>query len=159
MRLAARAWVMAVALIFFACGSVYAQQECGVEVKVLLSPRAAAEGSHVAQAKGETPGNNYFYDTPQLELLSQGLILRLRAGTEKDLTVKLRPSADKKFNGSSVAGDRFKCEGEIVDGGGEQFLFGRDSVCRGSCAGDGGAIAGPAERGTEETAGRLGYSD
>ena len=65
---------------------------------------------------------------PQLELLSQGLILRLRTGTEKDLTVKLRPSADKKFNGASVAGERFKCEGEIVDGSGEQFLFGRDSV-------------------------------
>ena len=115
-RFAARSWLLSVALIFLACGSVYAQQECGVEVKVLLSPEQLQKVLTSLNAKGKTPGHNYFYDTPKLDLLSQGLMLRLRTGTENDLTVKLRPSSDKKFNGSSVAGEKFKCEGEITGG-------------------------------------------
>src|SRR5664279_2590412 len=114
MRFTARAWMVSVALISLTCGSVRAQQECGVEVKLLLAPAQVQRVLTSLNAKGETPGSNYFYDTPQLELLSRGLILRLRTGTDGDLTVKLRPAADKKFSGSSVAGDRFKCEGEIT---------------------------------------------
>ncbi len=115
-RFAARSRLLSVALIFLACGSVYAQQECGVEVKVLLSPEQLQKVLTSLNAKGKTPGHNYFYDTPKLDLLSQGLMLRLRTGTENDLTVKLRPSSDKKLNGSSVAGEKFKCEGEITGG-------------------------------------------
>jgi hypothetical protein len=113
MKLLARALLVPIALIFLASGSARAQQDCGAEVKVLLDPGQLQKALSSLKAKGETPGHNYFYDTPELQLLSQGLILRLR---DKDLTVKLRPSSDKKFRGSSGDGERFKCEGEIVGG-------------------------------------------
>jgi len=116
MRFAARAWMVLVALMLLTCGNLCAQPDCDVEVKLLLSPAQVQKAVSALNARGETPGSNYFYDTPKLELLSQGLILRLRGGKESDLTVKLRPSADKKFSGSSGAGDRFKCEGEITGG-------------------------------------------
>ena len=58
----------------------------------------------------------YFYDTPSLDLLSKGLILRLREGANGDLTVKLRPLNGKHFSGSSGRGERYKCEVEITGG-------------------------------------------
>ena len=115
MRFTARLRVVLIALMSLTCGSLCAQQGCGAEVKLLLSPDQLQKALSSLSAKGETPGRDYFYDTPQLELLSQGLILRLRSGGDGDLTVKLRPSADKKFSGSSGADERFKCEGEITD--------------------------------------------
>ena len=41
--------------------------------------------------QGKATGHVYFFDTNARDLLSQGVIVRLRQGVDNDLTVKLRP--------------------------------------------------------------------
>ena len=58
----------------------------------------------------------YFYDTPKLDLLANGLILRIRQGADNDLTVKLRPASEQQFTARAEGNKNFKCEGEVIDG-------------------------------------------
>src|SRR5258707_8246 len=76
---------------------LHAQQPCSEEVKLVLSPAQVQSAIPALHAAGETHGRIYFYDTPGLDLLSKGVILRLRVGAEIDLTTKLRPPTGEKF--------------------------------------------------------------
>src|SRR5271165_6123927 len=93
-----------------------AQAGCGLEVKVLLSPdqtKAAVASLHAGK---ETVSQVYFFDTSSLDLLSQGVIVRLRQGSSVDLTVKVRPPANKRFSVPSGGRENLKCEVDIVGG-------------------------------------------
>src|SRR5208337_5094073 len=99
-----------------------AQAGCGVEVKVLLSPEQTQAAIASLNAGQETVGRVYFFDTGSLDLLSQGVIVRLRQGSSVDLTVKVRPPADKRFSVPSGDRENLKCEVDIV-GGEEQKSY------------------------------------
>jgi hypothetical protein len=102
--------------VFLCCSGLYAQEKCGVEVKILLLP-AEIEAAKVAlNVKKETAGRVYFFDTDRLDLLSEGAIVRLRQGHHSDLTVKLRPPNGKKNPVSSERHDHFKCEVDLTGG-------------------------------------------
>jgi hypothetical protein len=97
--------------------SLHAQEICNEEVKLLLSPQQVQSAITALNARQETHDRVYFYDTPALDLLSKGLILRFRDRAEPDLTVKLRPlPGDKSFNSSGVRDDGYKCEVDLNDG-------------------------------------------
>jgi hypothetical protein len=96
--------------------SLHAQETCSQEVKLLLSPAQAQAAITALNARQETHGRVYFYDTPALDLLSKGVILRFRDRTEVDLTAKLRPLRGDKVVNPSGAGDDYKCEVDFNDG-------------------------------------------
>jgi hypothetical protein len=99
------------------CSALQAQENCNVEVKLLLSPTEPAAAVAALGAKKETAGRVYFFDTDALDLLSQGAIVRLRQGAKSDLTVKLRPSNGKKFSTRSAEPVGFKCEVDLTQDG------------------------------------------
>jgi hypothetical protein len=113
----------AVSLSFFSCvtlllcSSLHAQENCNVEVKLLLSPAETQTAVAALSAKKETAGRVYFFDTGALDLLSQGAIVRLRQGAKNDLTVKLRPPNARKFSAPSEGRDGFKCEVDMTQEG------------------------------------------
>ena len=96
-------------LFLFSVG-LHAQDKCNVEVKLLL-PSAEAQDAIVAlKAKKETTSRIYFFDTEALELLSEGIIIRLRQAAGSELTVKLRSPTGKKSSPPSEKSEDFKCE-------------------------------------------------
>ena len=99
-----------------------AQAGCSVEGKVLLSPEQTNAAVASLNAGEEAVGQVYFYDTTSLDLLSQGVIIRLRQGPSIDLTVKVRRSVNKTSSGSSGRHDNVKCEIDMV-GGEEQMSY------------------------------------
>jgi hypothetical protein len=113
----------AVALLFFSCGmflrcgGLHAQENCNVEVKLLLSPTETQAAVVALGGTKETPGRVYFFDTDALDLLSQGAIVRLRQGVRSDLTVKLRPPNGKRFFAPSEKRGDFKCEIDLTGEG------------------------------------------
>jgi hypothetical protein len=97
--------------------SLHAQEICSEEVKLLLSPSQVQSAITALKARQETHGRVYFYDTPALDLLSKGMILRFRRRTEADLTVKLRPlPGERTVRSSGVRDDDYKCEVDLNDG-------------------------------------------
>ena len=105
--------LMATFLLVF---GLHGQEPCDVEVKLLLSPTQVQTAIAALHARRETQGRIYFYDTSSLDLLSRGVILRLRAGAEIDLTAKLRPASDEKLVSRSGGSERSKCEADLNDG-------------------------------------------
>ena len=105
--------LMAMFLLVF---GLHGQETCGEEVKLLLSPTQVHAAVPALHARGKTHGRIYFYDTSSLDLLANGVILRLRAGAEIDLTAKLRPHSDERFLGPSGGREGYKCEVDLNDG-------------------------------------------
>ena len=108
------AFCCAVAL---SCIGLRAQENCNVEVKLLLMPGETQAAVVALSGTKETAGRVYFFDTDKLDLLSQGAIVRLREGAKSDLTTKLRPPNRKKLLASSRAGAEFKCEVDLTGEG------------------------------------------
>jgi hypothetical protein len=100
--------------VLLLCSCLRAQENCNVEVKLLLSPAETQVAIAALSAQKETAGRVYFFDTGALDLLSQGAIVRLRQGVKSDLTVKLRPPNGKKFSTPSEGRDGFKCEVDLT---------------------------------------------
>jgi hypothetical protein len=96
--------------------SLHGQETCSEEVKILLSPAQVKDVIPALQARGKTRGHVYFYDTPSLDLLASGVVLRLREGAEIDLTAKLRPLSGETFVDPSGGRERYKCEVDLNDG-------------------------------------------
>lgn len=96
--------------LLLCCSTIPAHENCNVEVKLLLSAGEAQAAVAALNGTNETHGRIYFFDTDTLDLLSEGVIIRLREGTRSDLTVKLRPPEGRGFVSSSVKNDDFKCE-------------------------------------------------
>lgn len=104
------------------CVQLDAQESCNFEAKLLLVPKQLEAAIPLLHSTRELRSRIYFYDTASLDLLSKGLILRLREGADGDLTVKLRPLNGERFSGSSSltssssGGERYKCEVEVTGG-------------------------------------------
>ncbi len=96
--------------------SLRAQKPCSAEVKLLLSPPQLQSAITALEARRETHGRVYFYDTPALDLLSKGVIIRFRDRAEVDLTVKLRPLRGDKLLDPSGLRDGYKCDVDVNDG-------------------------------------------
>jgi hypothetical protein len=101
---------------FLVVFSLNGQETCAEEVKLLLSPTQVQAAIPDLRARGETHSRIYFYDKPDLDLLANGVILRVREGAEVDITVKLRPLSGEKFLDPSGNRERYKCEGDLNDG-------------------------------------------
>jgi hypothetical protein len=98
------------------CVDLRAQEKCNFEAKLLLVPTQVHAAISLLHATRQLRTRIYFYDTPALDLLSKGLILRLRQGASNDLTAKLRPLSGDQFSDSSSGSERAKCEVEITGG-------------------------------------------
>ena len=116
LRLNPRSFSLSCTALFF-CSSLHAQENCNVEVKLLLPPTEALATIAAFNAKKETAGRVYFFDTDALDLLSQGVIVRLRRGAHSDLTVKLRPPEGRKSLAVSERRKSFKCEVDLTGEG------------------------------------------
>lgn len=87
--------------------------QCKAEAKLLVSPGNVRTIAAALHAGPESRRQIYLYDTNDLELHSQGVILRLRTGTRGDLTVKLRwDNRNPRQAPESIEG--VKCEVDIV---------------------------------------------
>lgn len=106
--------LIVVSLLFSA--TLHASDTCGEEVKLLLSPAQVQSTARSLKVVKQKESKIYFYDTPQLDLLAKGLILRIRRGANDDLTVKLRPASKQKVSARVADKEGFKCEGEVIDG-------------------------------------------
>jgi hypothetical protein len=102
--------------VFLSCSCLHAQDACGVEVKILLLPAEIAAAKVALNVKKATVGRVYFFDTDNLDLLSEGAIVRLRRGPNNDLTVKLRPPNGKRIPISFGGRNTFKCEVDLIAG-------------------------------------------
>jgi len=98
------------------CPGLRAQESCNSEAKLLLASSQVQAATTSLNGTEESHGRIYFYDTSALDLLSKGLILRLRKGAGSDLTVKMRPPNGKHFSNPSIGKERYKCEVEITGG-------------------------------------------
>ncbi len=101
---------------FLVVSSVCGWATCSEEVKLLLSPTQVQATVLALEARGEARGRVHFYDTPALDLLSNGVILRLRERAEIDLTAKLRPVSGERFADPSGGREGYKCEVDLNDG-------------------------------------------
>jgi hypothetical protein len=109
--------LLSICAALFLCSVLQAQEKCDVEVKLLLSPSQDQAAVAALNLKQGTTGIVYFFDTSALDLLSQGVIVRLRQGVDSDLTVKLRPSDGEKFSASPNDQETFKCEVDFIGDG------------------------------------------
>ena len=99
------------------CAGLPAQEACDLEAKVLISAEQAKAAVSALNAGKEVTGHVYFYDTDKLNLLSQGVIVRLRQGADNDLTLKLRPTAGQRFADPSAGREYYKCEVDLTGAG------------------------------------------
>jgi hypothetical protein len=95
-------------------GVGYAREPCGVEAKLLISSTQTQQALAALHARKPSSRLVYLYDTDQLDLLSQGLIVRLRAGGQGDLTLKMRSNKKEACTCTSDGGEGAKCEADLV---------------------------------------------
>ena len=94
----------------FLCPSLYGDGKCPVEVKLLLSPSTIQDAIDSLKFKKERGGRVYLFDTDTLDLMKQGVIVRVRQGTDNDLTVKVRiPEGSTQMNAVQLD-EHFPCE-------------------------------------------------
>ena len=96
--------------VLFLGSALHAEEKCSVEIKLLLSPPTIQAAIISLQFGKETAGRVYFFDTDQLDLLKQGVIVRVRQGANNDLTVKVRVPADNPHIDTSQLREHFACE-------------------------------------------------
>jgi len=99
-----------IAAALFLGSAAHAEQACPAEVKLLLSPPSIQTVIASLGFEKRGAGRVYFFDTKSLDLLMQGVIVRVRQGVNSDLTVKVRLPA----GGGEADGTRppmqFACE-------------------------------------------------
>ena len=116
-----RALVLLGAALFL-CPSLFAEEVCPVEVKLLLSPSTIEGAINSLKFGKESSGHVYFFDTDALDLLRQGAIVRVRQGADNDLTVKVRiPRGENHIDAVQIH-EHFPCEIDR-NGSGENTSF------------------------------------
>lgn len=113
MRFFLRCWIPA--LLSIGCVS-QAQKNCAAEAKLLLVASQTKTAVTALNAGKKRTVQIYFFDTSSLNLMSQGVILRLRRGAAADLTVKLRLPKEMKTDGIPGRNERYKCEDDVIGG-------------------------------------------
>src|SRR5580692_8056903 len=106
-----------IATVLFLCPALRAQDKCPVEVKFLLSSPAPETAIASFRFGGKAAGRVYFFDTDSLDLLAQGVVVRVRQGANNDLTVKVRRPDGKQGGESPQLHGRFPCEIDRTPGG------------------------------------------
>lgn len=99
--------------LLFLSYPLQAQENCPVEIKLLLSPPTIETVIASVGFEKKTATRVYFFDTDALDLLKQGVIVRVRQGADNDLTVKMRVSGDHKEDNkgdNSQLREHFPCE-------------------------------------------------
>jgi hypothetical protein len=91
-----------------------AEEKCGTEIKILLLPAELHSALQSFNAGPGVIGSVYLFDTNALDLLSQGVILRLRTGVISDITVKLRARANLQGSSGPSGVDHYKCEVDLT---------------------------------------------
>jgi len=110
-------WASASILLALLCSTLRAQDPCPVEIKLLLSPASLQPAVSSLDFRKETTGRVYFFDTENLSLLAQGVIVRIRQGAKNDLTVKVRlPEGNKQVDTSNLRAN-FACEIDRTESG------------------------------------------
>jgi hypothetical protein len=94
----------------FLSPALRAEATCPVEVKLLLAPAAIQTVIASLGFEKKTATRVYFFDTDALDLLRQGVILRVRQGADNDLTVKVRVPEGSKQADTSHLRELFPCE-------------------------------------------------
>ena len=92
------------------CCSLRAEENCPGEIKLLLSPPTIQTVIAALGFEHKTVGRVYLFDSNQLDLLKQGVILRIRQGRNNDLTVKVRLPAGNRAVEASALGKQAPCE-------------------------------------------------
>jgi hypothetical protein len=113
MRLLRNASTQALGLIcaaLFLSPALHAATRCSGEVKVLVSPATNQTVIASLRFEKETTGQVYFFDNDELDLLKQGVIVRVRAGENNDLTIKVRVPKGSKQVDTGQLGEHFACE-------------------------------------------------
>ncbi len=96
--------------LLFLLPAVHAQEKCPVEVKLLLAPPTTQTVIESLGFDNETRGRVYLFDTDALDLMMQGVIVRVRQGPKNDLTVKVRlPKGSQQADNPGLR-ERFACE-------------------------------------------------
>jgi hypothetical protein len=108
-----------IATFLLLCSTLPAQESCPAEVKLLLSPTQTQAAVKALGARGEAKGKVYLFDTGDLALLRQGVIVRLRQGASNDLMVKVRPATSMLFADPSGGRENYKCEIDVSGGQGQ----------------------------------------
>jgi len=103
-----------VVMLFWRCPQ--AQESCSFEVKILLAPQHIQQTLTSLHAEQETTGQVFFFDTKDLDLLAKGVILRVRRGAHRDLTLKLRSSEAERLSNQSCGQGKCKCEMDLIAG-------------------------------------------
>ncbi len=104
-------------LALLLCSALHAQETCSVEIKLLLSPPSIKSVISSLNFEKQTSSQIYFFDTDNLSLLAQGVIVRLRQGAKNDLTVKVRlPEGNNQVNASKLQ-EHFQCEIDRTEAG------------------------------------------
>jgi hypothetical protein len=94
----------------FLVSASQAEEKCPVEIKLLLSQPTIQTVVASLGFEKEMAGRVYFFDTDGLDLLKHGVIVRVRQGSDNDLTVKVRvPEGSKKVD-TSLLREHFQCE-------------------------------------------------
>jgi CYTH domain len=93
----------------FLSPALQAEETCPVEVKLLLSPATIQTVIASLSFENETATRVYFFDTDALDLLKQGVIVRVRQGADNDLTVKVRVPDSLQVDTSRLR-EHFPCE-------------------------------------------------
>jgi CYTH domain-containing protein len=93
----------------FLSPALQAEETCPVEVKLLLSPATIQTVIASLSFEKETATRVYFFDTDALDLLKQGVIVRVRQGADNDLTVKVRVPDSLQVDTSRLR-EHFPCE-------------------------------------------------
>jgi hypothetical protein len=90
-------------------GDAVARETCSTEVKVILASPVTESAVSALQFRKEGAGVVYFFDTESLDLLRQGVVVRIRQGSINDLTVKVRPP-NGSLAGEAQLREQFPCE-------------------------------------------------
>ncbi len=104
------------------CSGLRAQETCPGEIKFLLSPPTIQTVIVSLGFEHKAVGQVYLFDTEELDLMKQGLIVRVRQGQNNDLTVKIRWPADDKEVDRSKVRKHFPCEMDRT-GAGEDISY------------------------------------
>lgn len=103
------------------CGAQGTLAQCTAEAKLLVSAPNVQTSVSALHAGAESRRQIYLFDTDDLGLLLQGVILRVRTGARGDLTAKVRLENDN-LERTLEEGKNTKCEVDIV-GNAELFSY------------------------------------
>jgi hypothetical protein len=103
-------------IVLLLSSALQAKETCPVELKLLLSPPAIQAVMASFKFGHATTGQVYFFDTAELDLLRQGVIVRVRQGANNDLTVKLREVEGNQRVASQLR-PHFPCEIDQTEAG------------------------------------------